>query len=316
MTLEKGDHVRTGAAGTATLVVRDRRVVLGAATKVRVPDGATLELDRGALLVDRRRGPGLLLRAGEATIDDVGAGALRVERLLTVRVAGLSAGARVRTATGAEADVSALYQAVVAGRGITEPIPLQLNDDAWERSVVPDLVADDIRLNDLAEGLDGPGGPVIPAAYRPAAGARVSDLVLTDAIGRAADRAQPARAAGRARALRGQGGSWGVVARLLRTSAIDVASALSDVLTGVPAAQSPTATTAPGNDGGVVAGPSPRPGVTPSPQPSATRPPSPGPTTKPPRTGSPTTSPSTSPDPVSDLLKVLETPPLLPPIGL
>src|SRR3954451_19712596 len=46
--LRKGDRVRTAAGGTATLVVRGRRVVLGGTTEVGVPDGATVELDRGA----------------------------------------------------------------------------------------------------------------------------------------------------------------------------------------------------------------------------------------------------------------------------
>src|SRR5690349_254785 len=52
--LAKGDRVRTGPSGAATLLVRDRRVVLGGATEVTVPDGATVDLARGALLVDRR----------------------------------------------------------------------------------------------------------------------------------------------------------------------------------------------------------------------------------------------------------------------
>jgi len=314
-TLAKGDEVRTKAGGTVTLVVRDRRVVLGGATSVRVPDGATLDLTRGAVLVDRREGPGLTLRAGDTTVDNVGAGALRVERSFSVLVAALSAQARVRTATGPRLTLAPLYQVVVAGRALpADAPPLQLKRDAWERDVVPDVVTDDERLNDLAEGLDGPGAPAVPAAFTPGKGARTSDLVLAEAIGRAAG---DAGAAAEARRLRGSGGSWGVVARLLDTSANAVGTALSQVLNGVPATDG-SPTTGPGGTPGTVAGPSAQPGVTPSPtpgRPGPTRPPTSGPpTSRPPTSGSPT-SPSETPNAVEQLFSALPTP-LLPDLGL
>jgi len=144
---------------------------------------------------------------------------------------------------------------------------------------VRSLVAEDDRLNALADGLDGPGA-VVPASYRPSGGAKPSDLVLADAI----DRAARSR---RARDLRARGGSWAVVARLAGTSARNVGAALADVLEGVPAS-SPEPTAAPSP---VVAGQSPEPVVSgsPSPRPSGSRDPSPRPT---PTTESPSPTPS------------------------
>jgi hypothetical protein len=305
--LGKGDRVRTGATGTATLVVRGRRVVLGGGTDVTVPDGATVDLTTGALLVDRRHGPGLTLHAGDTTIDDVGEGALRVERTFSVSVAGLSAGARLRTATGSRLSLPALYQARAAGRALPGAgAPLQLRHDAWERSVIPKLLTDDDRLNDIAEGLDGPDAPVVPAAFRPGNGVRSSDVLLAEAIGRAAGD----DAARRARALRDQGGSWGVVAALVETSPLDVGSALSDVLKGAsastaPASGAPSRTPGPG---GVVAGPTPEPTL----DGGASRTPDPtGPTTTKspkPTSPTPTTAPPTTESIVDQIGKIIPSP--------
>lgn len=319
--LAKNDVVRTRAGGTAALVVRERKVVLGGDTDVTVPDGATVQLDRGALLVDRREGPAVTVLAGDTTIDEVGNGALRVEKSLSVLVAGLSAGARVRTVTGAQLALEPLYQVVASGRSLPRTaLPLQLRADAWERSVIGDVVADDERLNDLARGLDTPGAgaTVLPATYRGIA--RPSDLVLADAIGRAAARDEPGRrsAASRARLLRGEGGSWGVVARLLDTTAVDVGSALGEVLRGVPATSPdpvPSATVAPG---GTVADGTPQPGVPTRPDPDSPQPPPPPSSTRPP-TNNPTptpTSPSPTPGAIEELVSAIPTPPpLLPGLG-
>jgi hypothetical protein len=310
--LAKGATVRTRAGGTASLVVRGRRVVLGGDTEVTVHDGATVELGGGALLVDRRQGPGVTIEAGDSLVENVGSGAVRVERGYSVLVAGLSAGARVRTATGQKLDLDALYQVVVPGRALPRTaLPLQLRHDTWEQDVVPDLLADDERLNDLASGLIGPAAPALPATYREAGGVHRADLVLADAIGRAAARDGAGRrsAAGRARVLRGEGGSWGVVARLLNAAVVDVGVALSEVLRGVPAtAADPSAS--PTTPSGIVAGRTPQPGVTRSPSPGS---PSPSKTPKPTEPSeSPTeepTEPTESPDPIEELFSSLPTPP-------
>ena len=311
--LAKSDVVRTREDGTVTLVVRDRRVVLGGDTDVTVPDGATVDLQRGALLVDRRRGPGVTVRAGDTTVDEVGQGALRIERSLSVLVAGLSADAQVRTVTGQRIDLPPLYQVVASGRSLMRAaLPLQLRSDDWERALIPDVVADDERLNELARGLDAPGNTVVPVAYRSAR--RVSDVVLADAIGRAAAKDEPGRrsAASRARLLRGEGGSWGVVAHLVGTTAVDVGGALDDVLRGVPVAAPdpvPSATTAPG----VAAGPRPGTSSAPGPTPRPTRPP--GPTTRPTRPPTSSPSPTESRDPLEEVVSAIPTPPIeLPPV--
>ena len=282
--LKKGDRVRTGPSGSATLVVRDRRVLLAPATEVVVPDGATVDLARGAVLVDRRRGPGVTVTAGDTTVDEIGTGALRIERRLTVLVAGVSAASRVRTVTGQRLELGRLHQVAVSGRALPrEAVPLQLRHDAWERAVTPALLADDDRLNALAAGLDGPAA-IVPASLVPPRGVRASDALLPQAIGRAAGKDAEA-----ARSLRARGGSWGVVAALLGTSAIDVAPALEAVLRGEAPAPGPSASP---TRGGIVAGPSPRPG---DPRPQPTGSPRPTPTRSSGTPGPPSTSPTPSP---------------------
>jgi hypothetical protein len=309
--LGKGDRVRTGASGSATLVVRDRRVLLAPSTEVVVPDGASVDLARGALLVDHRDGPGVTVRAGDTTVDDIGDGAVRVERRLSVVVSALSAGSRVRTASGQRLSMDPLYQVSVAGRALPrEAAPLQLRHDAWERDVVATLLADDTRLNALAAGLDRPAA-ILPASFPRTPGVRPSDTLLADAIDRAAGEQ------GRALSLRTRGGSWGVVAALLDTSAVEVGTALSAVLRGVPA---PSASSSPRP---VVAGESPRGDVT-RPRPSSSPAPSPTrssgggprPTPKPTTSPKPTSSPSPT-DSLEDVIgQIIPTPsiglPLLP----
>lgn len=285
--LGKGDTVRTGSAGAATLVVRGRKVRLGAATTVKVPDGATLSLAHGSLLVDRRHGPGLTVIATDTTVDDFGSGAVRIERTFVTLVAGLSAGARVRTATGPRLGLPELFQATVSGRALPRTAaPLHLRDDDWERSVISDVVDDDIRLNDLARGVAN------------------GEALLAKAIGRAAGNDDATRAAmtARAQGLRDAGGSWGVVARLVKTNAVDTATALADELhVGVPTAgpSSPV----PGSSGG----PS-QPGPTPTPGGSGGPTSRPTPSRTPPPTTEPTSgSPSASPDIVQTIQSALPT---------
>ena len=277
-----------------------------------VPDGATVELGLGSLLVDRRHGPGVTVHAGDTTVDNLGQGAVRIEKSFSVLVVALSAKARVRTTTGPRLGLDELYQVRVAGRALPpNGKPVQLRHDDWERQVVPGLLADDDRLNDLYNGLRGPGAPVLPASYVAANAVRAGELVLADAIGRAAAKSEPARrsAGNRARQLRGEGGSWGVVAHLLDASVVDVGSALAEVLNGIPAdaPDSPSPTRTPG---GAVAGKSPDPGVTPSPTPTGGRTKDPGPTDAP--TDEPT-EPSETPDTIESIISGLPSP-LVPPL--
>jgi len=308
LVLKKGDRVRTGRDGSATLVVRDRTVVLAASTEVVVPDGATVDLARGALLVDRRKGPGLTVHAGDTTVDEIDTGALRVERRLTVLVAALAGGSRVSTATGQRMDVDALHQVAVAGRALPqEAAPLQLRHDDWEHTVIPRVLADDTRLNALAAGLDGPGA-IVPVAYRPTAGVRASDVLLADAIARAAR-----KNVAEARDLRERGGSWGVVAALLGTSAIDVGASLEGVLAGTPAPQPGQPSTGPT---GVVAGPTPGPVTGPTPAPSSRPRPQPSTSSSPRPSTSPSPSPSTSPtESLDDVIRqIIPTPSIAVPV--
>ncbi len=304
--LRKRDRVRTTTGGTATLVVRGRRVVLGPNSEVKVPDGANVTLDKGSVLVDRRRGPSVTVNVADTIVDDVGEGAVRIERRLSVLVAALSTDARVRTATGPKLRLPTLYQVSVAGRSLPERgLPLHLRDDDWERSVIADVVADDVHLNDLADGLDSPGALAVPASFEPPPDAPPSDLLLPEAIGRAAGSDEPTR--GRlvvqARRLRADGGSWGVVARLVRTTAVDVGSALADVLRLGPTpepSQSPTSTGGPGPSPTTTSGPSG------GPSPTTSKTPGPKPTDEP--TDEPTDT--ATPGPVDVIQSIISTPPV------
>jgi hypothetical protein len=312
--LPRDAAVETGNDGQAVLTVLRRRVVLGPRTVVVVPNGAEMSLARGSLLVDRRRGPGLALRADQVTVDQISRGALAVDRSFSVRVRVLIGAARVTSSAGRRVGVPALEQ-VQAKQAVlpTTAAPLVLAHDAWERATIPQILQADDVLTAFARDIDGRLGPArtaaVPAAYRvngsaPEGGA--SELVLPVAIGRAATvDGSGAQRIARARALRADGGSWGVVAGLMRASVADVVPGFSDVLVEpTPSTPSGGASGTPGTPGGGPSGgggPTPTgPGAssssTPGPAPSSTQPSSPGPTTT-----SPT--PSDSVDELVDTVK-------------
>jgi hypothetical protein len=178
--------------------------------------------------------------------------------------------------------------------------PLQLTPgDAWERAVAADLVSADEELNNLAAGLSLQEGAAywatVPASFRsgplPAFGSPArGEEALTLAV---ASVASDKDALPKVRAYRGDLGSWGVVAALVRAPVGKVSDALSRALSPSTSASGPTTV----NAGSTVDLPG---GVpTTSPSPGASRAPStgprPGPTARP--TSSPTSRPTTSPSP-------------------
>ncbi len=302
--LRRGDRVRTENDGRVILTVRSRRVLLGEDTDVIVPDGASVELTGGELLVDRRDGPAVTVHAGDATIDRVGVGALRVERTFVVELAVYSGGARITTTSWHRLDVGPLHQAVVSSRALpAQASPLQLRGDRWEEMVIPGVVVMDEKLTQLARGIDAgwsPGQPaVVPAVFgRMPADRPPSETMLPKAIGEAAARNERSGDPfTEAAEIRAAGGSWGVVAALLDTDLAGVGTALADLLRGVPP------TPVPAVPGGGTGTPQPQPGgstsVAGSPQPDPTW------SRKPTPTVSPTVSPSPT-SPVGEVIREIE----------
>jgi hypothetical protein len=307
--LRRGERVETAPGGAATLAVAERQVRLAAETTVVVPDGASVRLQAGRLLVDRRRGPAVTVQAGTLLVDRVAPGAVVVERGFASSVAVYSGSVRVRSGAGASVDVPALHAVGATGRALTPvPRPVRLIGDAWESLVVPDVVRADRALAGLAATVDTTGSAptAAPALLTPFAdlltalppGAAPSETVLPVAIGRASrlGDAERDRVATSVR-LRGQGGSWGVVAALARAATPSVASSFADLLGPVLGPITPPA----GADGPTEASgsPSAAPGR-PSGRPEPTR------TTGSPTPSSPTPTPSASRGVVEELVDTVE----------
>jgi hypothetical protein len=226
--LHDGDVVRTGAGGRAELVTRGRIAYVGSDAAVAVIDGARQQLRHGAMVVDAEHGPGLRLSVASLNVSVPAGAATRAERMVTVRVGALDGTAHVRNSAGRALDVTALHQILVAGDALPDATtPLQLTDDDGEAHAVPALVRDDETLNSLAAGIDATGRSTATTVHA----ALVADhwstaLVAPPGAGRA-ERLLPAiiAAAGPAsqrvqryddvRALRAEGGSWGVIVRLV-----------------------------------------------------------------------------------------------------
>jgi uncharacterized membrane protein YgcG len=251
LTLHVGDEIRTAADGAAVFATGGRRGYLGAQASYIVRGRGAGVLQRGAFVVDGRNGPALTVTSGPVTAH-VGRSAVRVEHGFTVRV-GVLAGRAVTVAGDPaagprEMSVPALYQVVVAGRGLTKATPLTLTDDDAERLVVADLVGDDIQLTRTAAALDeGNEGRAIMRIANADFGATasprraVSETALPMAMARAVVGSATNRAAlklhyGQAMTLRAAGGSWAVVARLIGTNATATSRAIDALLVGVPGA--------------------------------------------------------------------------------
>jgi hypothetical protein len=291
MTVPKGATVRTAAGGAASLVAARRTVLLGSATAVTVVDGEREQLRQGLVFIDARRSPGMSLAAGAATVKAPRGALARVERGVLLRAASFGATLKVQ-ATGrrGSARVRELHQVQVPDGGRPgRETPLALTRDRWERRYALNLVAADTDLSALAEGLDrDPASSsavmsVLPASYAgsaSSAGISSSDTALAFVVAKAGG-AKPEDV----RALRADGGSWGVVAALSHADVSAISAALDGILNpdgGPVLAVGPAGPDAPNPtspEGGVVAQPSPtaarRPTAKPSPRPSASRSPDP-----------------------------------------
>ncbi len=289
--LDQGARLRTGQEGGARLTTAGRDVYVGAQSTVLVTDGVHETLERGQVMVDSRRGPRLALgtRAGTVTTD---AGALsRVEQAVVLRL-GVFDGSATLAVRGRQAKVAVpgLYQVTTQYGALPgRPTALALTNDDWEQRLAADLTGADGQLVRLQAGLRGAEGVLVlraaPAALRTASvDPDRGEQALAVAVAQVA-RAQSSAQDNLATVLtsRRDGGSWGVVAAIVRASVSDVSGRLDQAFgtdpdnpgfvagptPGFPGILDPSATSGPfGPDGS---------GGTPSPTPTRTRPTSPPP---------------------------------------
>lgn len=299
--LPNGASLHTGSGGGARITTDGRDVYIGDLSTVTVVDGVHQVLERGLVMVDAHAGPGLTLATsvGAGTVSAPAGSLARVEQNVgTLRLAVYRAEASI-TAEGrrATSTVTALHQVRVPYGGVPEsPTALALTIqngvyDTWEQRLAADLVQADVDLNSFALGLNGPDGLVVisaaPASLKPSLQGRRGEQALTVAV------AQKARLKGSIQENlevvqrdRSEGGSWGVVAAIVRATVSDVTSVLGSSLDD-PA--NPT----------VIAIPRTRQAVG-GPQPAGTTGPTTGPSGNP--SGRPTSRPTASPtaDPVQE----------------
>lgn len=295
--LPVGARIITGSApgATARLMVGERVIWLGAGTTVTRETQRGFILDRGSIIGGGTGGSPLVIRSDEALISPSVIGAWRVDRGFTTRVASYRGVVHINTDSGGVLDVSPLHQASAAGTALPPTAgPLQLTPgDARERAVVPGIVSLDGYLSRVAAGLDGgnPRGHRVAAAVattfglgQSMAAEPVSERVVPAVIAEAVSGTNRSGYTA-ARALRADGGSWGVVAVLAGANEISplqqaIASLLD--LTETPSPQALTAQTpSSGGRSPTQAAPSGFPGQAPtpastSPAPQPTHSPSPG----------------------------------------
>jgi hypothetical protein len=246
--LAEGQEVPSGAVVTAgrdgaVLRTRGRDTWLAGDAAVRVVDGARQELRSGFVMVDARRGPELELATSAAAVTTPVGAVSRVERGALLRV-GAYAGEPLRVrAEGRRATVvvGRDHQVQVPAGGLPGRItPLVLTPgDRYERALAAPLVRADEALTDVARRLDAGGRPDVlvrtafdgdlPDPALPAT-APSSERTLAYLLARAAGGGElPARFAW-VRALRTDGGSWGVVADLVGAEVSEVAALLDELL--------------------------------------------------------------------------------------
>ena len=319
-TLPRGAVVRTGAEGGARLSAAGRDVFVGALSTLAVVDGVTEQLRRGQVMVDSRDGARLRLDVDGDTVRTPAGGLTRVERGPVLRVAAFRETATLTTrGRQATSQVPALYQ--VSTQYATLPgaaSALTLRKDAWERRLVADLTAADDDLLGFATGLRGTEGTVVLAAARrdlvsgltdPTARADQGERALSVAVAEAGRAGPPTGNLTVVRSARSAGGSWGVVAAIVRASVTDVSGRLDRSL--APGARgrlgharrrrtrsARTGAARPAGRPRPLAGlrhtgrPVPRPGRSPSPRPTTDG-------------GTPTPSPSSSPGLVEQVVTII-----------
>jgi hypothetical protein len=302
--LPRGATLRTGDAGGARLSTAGRDVYVGALSTLKVLDGVRQQLDRGLLMVDTRSGPRLTLAttAGAGTVAAPEGALARVEQnVATLRLAVYSGTASI-TAAGrsATAPVPALRQVRIPYGGVPEAITalsLTVKNgvyDTWEQRLASSLVQADIDLNAFATGLNGTDGQAVlqaaPVAMRSMTllGRTTGEQALSVAVAQKARlRQSVSENLAEVEQHRGDGGSWGVVAAIVRAPVTEVTQVLGASLDD-PVTTPPLLAGGPRSGGSVDgSGGGSRPTSSPTPAPLPTRTPvivDPPPPPPPPRT--------------------------------
>jgi hypothetical protein len=321
--LPRGAQLRTGRTGGARLTTAGRDVYVGALSTVHVLDGVRQRLDKGLVMVDSRSGPELRLATEAGSVMTRHGALARVEQnVATLRLAVYDGSAAITAADRhATTAVPALHQIRIPYGGLPSPttalaLTIRGNGsyDTWEQRLAANLVQADIDLNGFASGLNGSDGV---AVLRTAPASLSTALMPGRTRGEQALALAVAQKATLKRALadnlavvqhdRSDGGSWGVVAAIVKAPVSAVTSVLGATL-DEPGGPFPTA---------VAGGPFPLPGLTSSPGTTT------GPSSRP--TSRPHTTPPTTPAPpvtstppslvdqvVATVLHLLPTPPAQP----
>ena len=325
-----GGAVVVAGRDGAVLRTRDRDTWLGAGSEVAVVDGARQELREGLVMVDARRGPALELTTVAAEVTTPEGAVSRVERSSLLRVGAYDGEPVTVTPAGRSATtpVPRDHQVQVPQGGLPGRVtPLVLTPgDPYERALAPLLVGADEALRAVAGRLDEPGptsDAVSAAALRDLTegddlptGAPVSERALAYLLARTADDVAVVPGYAVVRGLRGDGGSWGVVADLVGAEVPEVASVLDGLLGPGAAVLAGEELDVPTLLELVGAGPPPAPGEVPAAGPPAApgtgSGPSgrPGPGTPPPSSSPPPSAPAPPPpdgpppptDPVTELV--------------
>jgi hypothetical protein len=233
-----GDVVRTGRAGSAELVTRGRTVYLEANAAIAVINGARQQLRTGRAVVDALHGPALRLAIATDNVEIPAGSATEAQRSVSVQIGSLAGPAQASSTTGRQLRIPNLGEATVDGDALpATTTPMHLTDAAAEAAVVPALVSDDVNLNELARGIDASGGAaaaVVETAWTGTTSAMpkstpTSERVLPMVIADAASAAGGTREGRYDRVVswRRAGGSWGVLAALLKTDAGAVEAAFN-----------------------------------------------------------------------------------------
>lgn len=243
-TVPRGATVRAGHTG-AVLVTRKREVWLGGDTDVKVVDGARQELTRGFVMVQAADAPGLDVRTAAATVTAADDALVRIDTGPLTRIGVLRGDpALVRPASRSVTTlVDTYFQVQVPAGGLpgtASPYVLTADDD-YEMKLAGDLVRADADLTSLASRLDAQGvaGSVVlsalsrdvPGLPALAPGAPGSEAALGYLIAAATPgEREIVEDYTRVRDLRGDGGSWGIVAAIVRAPVDGVAAALNALL--------------------------------------------------------------------------------------
>lgn len=306
--LTPGARVSTGGSASAVLDTGGRTVELGPGTILTMIGPQRQLLDRGAVLIDRRTGPALVLATDSATVRPDGLA--RVSRTGGLRVVSYRGPSMVEAvARRAQAVLPALHELQVPLGGVPrDPSVLHLTPgDVWEKrpAVAGAVVAGDDFLQGLATGIDlaREGAQRVPARVRATAPVVVggaSEQVLGYAIAQAAGGAQ---AYPLVRGDRDTGGSWGVIAALRHADRSRVVRALDALLGGATPADAPGGTAGGLSDAlsASAGGPGSRVAMAPgtSHGPTPPEPTSPGPTSPEPTPPGPAGQPAPGPGPTA-----------------